>query len=1271
MTGDSQNGSSRPRRARLGRPEKPVDPADGPVEQLAWELRRLREEAGSPSYRALARTAHYSPSTLAEAAKGERLPSLEVLLAYAQACGGTRAHWERRWQAAAAGAREQTGGGRATSAPCPYPGLAAFGPEDAEVFFGRDALTKELARCVERGPLTVVLGASGSGKSSLIRAGLLAGLDQRWQTVLLTPGTRPLEEMAGAVAPVIDADADPDALRARFAKEPGALDLALRTWLAGRPETTRALLVVDQFEELYTSGAPEEERRAFLAALADLVQSTGGRAHLLLGVRADFYPHCLAHPAFAAAARTAAHLPVGPPTREELAEIITAPAARAGVSVDGDLLQVVLGEAADQPGALPLVAHALREAWTRHHGAALRLADFQEAGGMRGAVAQTCERLYDEATGPQQQIMRQLFLRLTALGEGTEDTRRRLARSELDGLATPGETEALLQRLADRRVLVLADGTVEVAHEAVIRAWPRLGRWLEEDRASLHTHRRLTAAAATWQELHRESAALYRGTQLATAQAWTQHRDHTTLNTLERDFLAHSARAEHRRTRRARFLTTTLATLLVLALLAAVTAYRQRNDAQSQRRAALAAQHQAQSRQLAGRSDTLLGTRPDLAALLAVHAYRTSPTAEATTSLYKAANLPLRHRLAATGPAADGIDGVAVAYSPDGRTLATAGWSGTVRVWNAATGRLRTTLTGHKGDVTSVAFSPDGHTLLIGGADGAIWRGNLHTGRVRATALTAQEDVGTVFFSPDRRTVATGDGSGTVHLWNIETGRRQATLTGHQVASLAFSPDGHTLATSDFDNRVRLWDATTGTTRTTLADRHEDVAALVFSPDGRTLATGSSEGRVRLWNVRTGQAPVTFTRPQQGEITALAFSPGGDTLATGGYGPVHLWDTRTGRTRATLVGHTGRVDSLAFGPHRHTLAAGGGTTARLWDTRTGRTLPRHHREVGALAFSPGGQTLVTGSADGTTRLSATATGRTRTTFTGSKTEVNLVHFSRDGRTLTTAGSSEGDSRTTVRITDARTGRVRLTRTGPADSFFSPLAITPDGRTLAIAGGAFGSRVRLWDPRTGRTRIILTGHRSEVTTAAFHPTQHTLVTGDQDGTLRLWNTQTGHTRTIATGHSDEAVTAVAYSPDGHILATADQSGAITLRNPATGRARTTLTGHKDSVDAAVFTPDGRTLATSSADGSLRLWDTRTGHTRQTLAVTPRPHGPLAFSPDGHTLAAIDGKTVHLWTVDLPTAAAAVRHICTVIGRDLTSQERATYLPHTPSSPICKR
>ena len=1212
----------------MGRPENPVDPEAGPVERLAWELRRLRAEAGGPSYRTLAKKAHYSVSTLAAATKGDRLPSLEVLLAFAEACGGEHAEWEARWRATMEASEKRAG--EDPTGRCPYPGLAAFGAGDAEVFFGRTELVKELTASVERNPLTAVFGASGSGKSSLLRAGLLPGLGPHWHTATLSPGEHPLAALTRAVNGVIGTqDGDdgmaPDATTGAvalhgLAEEPERVELALSTWLSGRPEEERVLLTIDQFEEAFTLCADETERTAFHTALTELAGARSPRLRLVIGVRDDFYGRCFTHPGLRVALREGAQLPVGPPSRAELREIIVEPAARAGSTVAPELVATVVAEAADQPGALPLVAHALRETWHRRHGPALRLDDYRATGGMRGAVAQTAEVVYASESPARQALMRATFLRLTTLGDGTEDTRRHVPRTELNGLASPTDVDTVLGRLADARLVVLSRGRVEVAHEAVIRAWPRLRRWLDEDREALRTHRRLTAAATTWDALDRDSGALYRGVQLAAAQTW--FREHSTgLNELEQDFLRSAIGHDQRRGRRARWVTATLAGLLVCALLAMGIAFQQRSDAEEQRQVAV-------SRQYAAQSGELREQQPEAAALTAVKGYRQAHTAAARGSLLSAGAAFRANQFT-------GHTGFvnAVAYSPDGQTIATGSEDRTIKLWDARTHQLRGTLTGHTLGVTALAFSRDGQTLASGGNDRIVRLWNMRTQRTTAILSGPTNGVSSVAVSADGHTVAAATGAA-VRLWDARSGRAVTDLVGHSayVTAVAFSRDG-TLASASGDNTVRLWDVAERRTTAVLSGHTEPVNALAFTPDGRTLASGSADRTVRIWDVgaRRTSAVLTGTR-----ATALAISPDGRTLATGGADQVRIWDVKTRRSTAVTSAHIRGTNALVFSPDGRTLIAPHSTdkgAVRRWDTRSHRTTatlggrrdavrsvaispdgrviatagralrlwsaknPRPLRTLASsieptwnLVFSPGGQTLASVESDGTVRLWDVTTGHAVATFQEHTKLFDAAAFSPDGKTLATLSDDR-----TVRLWDVGTHRTKGVLRGKTGGL-SAIAYSPDGRTLAATynGSDYGTRstVQLWDVVRQHPVATFSGRAPALFTAAFSPDGKTLATAGAGLVVRLWNVASRRPVGTLEGHSNN-IQSVDFSPDGRSLASASFDNTVRLWDVTTRRTTAVLSGHKDWVEYVGFSPDGSSIVTASDDGSARLWDTDAG------------------------------------------------------------------------------
>lgn len=922
----------------MARRERPLEGGDGPLLEFAAALRRLRHEAGSPPYRDLAERAHYSVATLSGAAAGRRLPSLDVTLAYVRACGGDAAAWERRWHAAAVelaadGAGPGPAGAATPEAPAaqglPYVGLAPFRTEDAALFFGRERLVEDLFDALTRHRVVALVGASGAGKSSLLHAGLLprlhADVPAREVTVL-TPGPHPLDRARRALAaraePGTDPGTDP-------AKDPAA-----------DSGTAERVLVVDQFEEVFTVCADPDERSRFVAELVGAARRPGSGCRVVLGVRADFYAHCTRHPELVGVLREA-QVVVGPMSAAELRRAVVEPARRAGLTVEGNLQATLVAHAHGQVGVLPLLSHSLLETWRRRRGAALTLDGFHAAGGFEGALAQSAEALYDSLSASQQRLARQVFVHLIALGEGTEDTKRPVDRTEL---GQDADTRAVLARAAALRLLTLGDGAVELTHEALIRAWPRLRGWLTDDRERLRRHRQLADAARAWEAVGRDPGALLRGAPLALAGELTAG-EGPVLTAAEAEFLAAGAAAEaaagdraRRRTRRLRLLVGALACLLVVAAVATGSAVRAEDEVTRQRNDAVA-------RNLAETSAGVAAAEPGLAVQLGLTAYRLSPTDRTRDGLLSALMTSLP---------AHGKEVVAVAYRPDGRQLATASGDRTARLWRTrGSGRPDpvATLGGEGAPLRALVYRPDGHTLATAASDGTV--------RLWDVTDPAHPGAGSVL--PARET---------------------------DVRALAFSPDGRTLATAGAGGGVRLWDVTdpAGPGELTAVPGHRDtVRAVAFSPDGHTLATGGEDTTVRLTDVgdRTRPEPLAVVGGHDTAVFSVAFAPDGRTLATasGGRTPVRLWDLAEPRRPAplaTLTGHTDVVGAVAFGPDGRTLAsASDDRTVRLWSVARGArpaplaVLSGHVTAVGSVAFSPDGTVLASGGYDSTLRLAAT------------------------------------------------------------------------------------------------------------------------------------------------------------------------------------------------------------------------------------------------------------------------------------------------------------
>jgi hypothetical protein len=766
---------------------------------------------------------------------------------------------------------------------CPYRGLQVFEEEHAPFFFGREAATEWLVDDLRGSRFLAVIGPSGSGKSSLVRAGLVPALrrddlpgSETWPLCVFRPGHRPLESLAVALIQLTSPADDPTAplqLMDALAADQRQLHLTTRLALADAPADRTIALVVDQFEEIFTLCRDEGQRVAFIDNLLYASAIEGGRALVVLTMRADFYGKCAAYPDLAA--RVTDHQMLVSPMEEEeeLRQAIERPARLVGLEFEGGLVETLLRDVQAEPGVLPLLQHTLLELWERREGRHLTFAAYREIGGIQGAVAHRAESIYADFDAVQQAITRRVMLRLTQPGEGTEDTRRRAQKGELLPAGEQAEiTEAVIQTLADARLVTTArdmatgEEQVDVSHEALIRGWPRLREWIDEDRAGLRIHRRLTEVAQEWERHSHDESYLHRGARLAEAQEWIETHAGD-LNPLERAFLEASVDDQEARRIAARRRVQSVVAGLTVAMMVfaalAFIAFQQRNIAQAEQRRAEQQSQMALSRQLAAQVLTRLDSQFDLALLLSTQAQHITGTVEARSSLLTAM---IRHpRLltflhSPTGAATN------LAFSPDGKLLVSGGAGGTVLLWDTNTwaplGEPLPLPTGTENSVTCVAFSPDGGTLAAVDQDGRVLLWDVTSRRLLDEFLTGH-DTGLwhVVFSPDGKTLASGS-LNSVILWDTVTGRSLGEISEGLFAvptSVALNSDSQILAVGNEVGNVQVWDLTTrellGRDPLVYHDDEVDVTSLTFSLDGRTLASGAKDGSIILTDSEPGFQP--------------------------------------------------------------------------------------------------------------------------------------------------------------------------------------------------------------------------------------------------------------------------------------------------------------------------------------------------------------------------------------------------------------------------------
>ena len=1155
---------------------------------------------------------------------------------------------------------------------CPFKGLAAFTTGDAAYYFGRERLVDEvIARLVDH-PFAGLVGSSGSGKSSLLQAGVLAALaagalpgSSAWRRALVRPGAHPLSVL------------------------PGDVDL----------------LAVDQLEEAFTTCRDGGERAAFFDELARRARDS---TVVLVALRADFYGRCAAYPGFAALL-SSNHVLLGAMQRDELAHAIEGPAERAGLQAERELVDLLVGDVAGEPGALPLLSTTLVELWRRRTGRVLSAASYSESGGVRGAVARLAEQAFAQLSEGEQSAARVVMLRLADEDDGAI-VRRRVPIEELD-VATDDDVARVVGVLTEARLLTVAEGTVEVSHESLLAEWPRLRAWLDEDRDGRRLRAHLATSARDWDGRGREPADLYRGPRLAAALDWSDdHADE--LNTLEREFLE-AARLENereltlqrRRSRRLGALAAVAGVLLVLAVVGGAVALAQWHDARDQATVALA-------RQLG--AEAVSTPRIDQAMLLAHEAVELNRSPQTEGTLL--ATLLRSPAAVATFTTPILSRPQKIVVSPDGRTLAESDNRSTVTLYNTATQRALRVLQ-HMGYGNAVAYTPDGtkfaafggtntpeidvldartyrrlralhldpqwlhvptqgmapllitpdgRTLLYAydltrpdGSDGAAFldRWNLATGKLLSTTPLGIDGANSANLVQDARELAVG-GTQAVVILNVRTLRRVRTVRLQSVSpvySEAASPDGRTIAFGTVAGLVSFLDVATGRVTPGIGGHTASVQDVRFSPDGRIVVSVSNDGAVIVWDPATAQ-PLERLLGHEVDVHGLALSRDGRTLFTSSLdGAIFEWDLGTMRrfgvpfSTPGITVHDTEDDyvqpPLAVSPTGSEFAVRARTSSvRLNDTRSGAELASirvRNPRVTSLAFAPRARLLAVTGEDGLVEL------------------WNVAGRPRLQRRLTGVQSINGSPET-----------------------ISSAAFSPDGRLLAVGDlnhtpwttpYRFGT-VAVWNVRTGRLLWRVRNRHGWVHTVAFSPSGRLLAAAQEDGVVRIYNPSTGrllHALTLYGGLAANATLydTLAFARTG-LLATGTWAGILQLWNPSTG----TPIGHATKVAALpvssiAFDPTGTILATGGGgDGLAKLW---------TLPALQRygadfPGHPgmwahAGYTPDGSKLIVVftDGGGV-VWPASV---TAWMRHACRVAGRNLTREEWSRFVGNRAYAKTC--
>ncbi|MBD2344389.1 nSTAND1 domain-containing NTPase [Anabaena subtropica] len=1138
---------------------------------------------------------------------------------------------------------------------CPYRGLQAFQEKDVQYFYGRETLTQQLIADLATKSFIAIVGASGSGKSSIVQAGLIAQLrrgkqlpgSQEWWMRNLRPGENPLENLSHCL---VDSGTEREKVYQQMQLE-GILSQGKQGfthWLNQRSEPM-IVLVIDQFEELFTLTSTED-RQKFLDTVLGALESSPDKFKLIITLRADFIAPCLEIPALVKLLQQSSVLLPPCLTQEEYRRIIIHPAEQVGLTVDPELVEVLLQELHNSPGDLPLLEFVLEQLWEYRDNGVITLQAYQQyLGGIKGALEKKAQGIYDSLDPEAQECARWIFLSLTQLGEGTEDTRRRVLKSELIVKKYPvALVERTLQALAAAKLVVMngewgqepggrgqgvegitsantqhtalniSSVTVEVAHEVIIRHWSTLRWWLEENRSRLRSHRQIEQSAALWQQHNQQPDFLLQGIRLVEAEdiylnytdelsGDVQHFIEACLQERQRQ-----QRKEQSRLRQAQRAVAIISTLGLTAFGLAVFAYQQTQQAQLQeiqalnslsenfllshkQLEALMASVQAGKEVQKIRLGIPLDTRTQTATILQQAVYSTQE------------HNRLLHNSWVTS----------VSYSPDGEIIASGGADNTVHLWGRD-GKLLTTLAGHNDGVNSVNFSPDGEIIASGSADTTIklWQRN---GQLITTLKGHDQSVNSTSFSPNGKIIASGSDDSTINLWS-RGGKLLLTLNGHSqnVKSVSFSPEGDTIASASDDGTIKLW-SLDGRLLTTIPSHTKEVLSVSFSPDGQIIASASADNIVKLWS-RNG----TLLRTLEGHNQAVwqvIFSPNGQLIATASADKtITLW-SRGGNMLGTFSGHNHEVNSLSFSPDGKMLASGSDdNTVRLWNVNL--TLPKtiygHNDSVNSVRFIPNTNTIASLSSDSTMKLWSLQ-GKLLKTFSSPIANVTSVSFTTDENKVALASGE------TIYLYN-RYGRLLRTLSGHSH-WIASMSFSPDNQILA--SGGTDKTIKLWSVDGGLLKTMK-GHNGWVTDIKFSRDGKTIVSTSADKTIKIWSLDGKLIRTLQ-GHS-ASVWSVNFSPDGKTLASASQDKTIKLWN-LNGQLLQTFQGHKDLVDNVSFSPDGKTLASASDDGTIKLWNISNGTLLKTFLGHRGGVKSVSFSPDGKILVSGgQDATLKLWNME---------------------------------------
>lgn len=1207
----------------------------------------------------------------------------------------------------------------------PYKGLRAFQEADANDFFGRELevhkLIERLKEDVPNRRFLALVGASGSGKSSLARAGLIPALrrgalpgSDKWFFASFIPGAAPFDELAQALLEVaVDV---PSNFAARLAEIDDALQTLLPTLLPDEPDA-QLFLMIDQFEEVFTACPDENIRMQFLREIQTTLNAPGSRLWVAITLRADFYDRPLQYPEFGDLLRQRTEV-ILPLNNEAMAAAISAPALRAGLTLEAGVLETILKDVSAQPGALPLMQYSLTELFERRQGLQLTLKAYEESGGVLGALARRADQLYETLDTPSQDLARAMFLRLVTLGEGTEDTRRRVVRAELSALANDDRLDHLLSLYGGYRLLsfdrdpITRAPTIELAHEALIRAWGRLRDWLASSRDEVRTQRRLSASVEEWENAGHDPSFLASGARLDQFSEWLRtshlgitHRERTYLESSIAEQAAKRAQDERiaRRVQNFGRAAAVLGVMVVLALAATAFAAAQAGQARSEveiaaqtltpvprtltpvqltlvagnalirsgqataTSVAVARQQQEaliESLRLGNAASNLLGessSSPELAALLAIRALRTAYTVPADAALVMAFD-----RMYAREVMSSHTDTVtAVALAPDG-TRFSSGQDGALYRWRD---QAATLLFSGDSPVRALALSPEAspELVIIADDDGVIRLLNARDGKViREITQAHKSPILCLAFAPDGSLFASGGVEGEIHLWD-KTGTRVKSWAAHDggTLALAFAPNSSALLSGGVDGYSRLWSIPESSLRTEMA-WIDPVLGVAYPQPGSDQGDGqwaviSAGSEATLINPENGETRLTF-RGHTDLVNAASFNQDGSQVVTvSADGTLRVWNIQENNPnldQPILLGHTDSVLAVSVNGTDQILTGSADQTVRLWEIRSNGSDMRLRSASLAAPADPG--ISVVRLMEGTTSLLVGThngywigdfeTGRIVSNEDKVKHRIQVTAHSGKWLMMGTSTLFQFD------LTQKKILKYFELPDHAADAVLMSTALSPDDRLLLT--GWNDRAVRLWDIEKGGLFRVWEQRQDWVGAVAFTPDGKAIIVTDLSGGISLITLETGQERPL--GKLDRPIWSVTISPDGQIAVTGDENGQLTFWSLPSGRIERVIKAHSLQIGALAFSADGRYLLSGSADRSGVITESATGREYRRLIAHEAEISAVAFSPDGKLAitGSADGE-VRLWDVDYQTFGDRVCKRLNAVQRRLSAAEQGRY------------